>query len=698
MLDTDIKFLQGVGPNRAKLLQKELNIKTFRDLLFYFPFRYVDKSRIYTVKEINSATEELPLVQLKGKIIGFKIAQAQQNRLSATFQDETGMLDLVWFKGVQYLQKSIKTNSPCIIFGKPTIFNGRYNIVHPEIEDLLQEKNKISSNIQAIYSSTGELKNNSLTNKSISRMQSTLLTAELPHIAETLPPYLIEQNHLLNLQDALLNIHFPQSLELLQQAQYRLKLEDLFYLELQLLRQRNKRINESKGFVFSKVSSYFNNFYSHALPFELTNAQKRVIKEIYGDMKTGKQMNRLLQGDVGSGKTIVALLCALLAADNGFQSCIMAPTEILANQHYTSIKEQLHNTDFEVGLLTGSTKKSERKVLFEQLLGGQLQLLIGTHALIEDSVQFARLGLVIIDEQHRFGVEQRGRLWNKTQQQPHVLVMTATPIPRTLAMTLYGDLDTSVIDDLPPGRKPIRTLHYTDGKRVPVYHFLQEQIEAGRQIYIVYPLIKESEKMDYKNLQDGYEQICERFPQYKTGIVHGKMKAAEKEAAMQAFQQGKTNIMVATSVIEVGVNVPNASVMIIESSERFGLAQMHQLRGRVGRGAEQSYCILMSGVKLSRETRQRLNMMCSTNNGFEIAEADLQLRGYGDMDGTRQSGLSINLKIAHLAQDAKLLELGRNIAEKILTEDPSLASERNSILLQEMQRIHNQSLDYSLII
>jgi ATP-dependent DNA helicase RecG len=699
ILDTDIKYLPGVGPKRAELLQKDLEVYTFGNLLYTFPFRYVDKSRIYTIKEIQQSTDELPELSIKGKFVGFKEIKAKQKRLTALFTDGTGTIELVWFKGIAYIQKNYKIGITYNIFGKPTLFNDKWNIAHPEVEDSLKDQTQISSQIQGIYSSTERLKNGGLSNRAFSRLQAALLGMALPQIQETLPTYIIEKEQLLPLKDALLNIHFPQSALLLQKAQHRLKLEELFYIELSLLRQRAKRNSANNGFHFAKVGELLNTFYREKLPFELTNAQKRVIKEIRSDMGSGKQMNRLLQGDVGSGKTMVALMCALIASDNGYQSCIMAPTEILAQQHYKSICEMLDGLNVKVGLLTGSTKKADRVILLEQLISGEVQILVGTHALIEDVVQFQNLGLVVIDEQHRFGVAQRSRLWEKNERPPHVLVMTATPIPRTLAMTLYGDLEVSVIDELPPGRKPIKTVHYSDNKRGEVYSFMREQIALGRQVYVVYPLIQESEKMDYKNLEDGYQNILKAFPepQYKVCKVHGKMKNEEKDKNMQEFVRGDAHIMVATSVIEVGVNVPNASVMVIESSERFGLAQLHQLRGRVGRGADQSYCILMSGVKLSNDSRKRLNMMCQTNDGFEIAEADLQLRGYGDLEGTKQSGVPINLRIANLGKDARLLEYGRNMALTILDEDPFLLEEKNTLLLQQLTKPKGDTRDYSVI-
>ncbi len=696
ILDTEIKFLPGIGPKRAELLLKELNVATFGDFLYTFPFRYIDKTKIYTIAEIN---EELPYIQLKGKITGFREVAARQKRLTAIFTDGTGSIELVWFKGISYVQKNLRVGEPYTIFGKPTAFNGKFNIVHPEIESSLKEEGKITSNIQAVYSSTERLRDNGLGPRAFNRYQSILLGMALNKIEETLPEYIRSASKLISLREALLNIHFPQTPELLKKAQDRLKFEELFYIEISILRQRSTRRKANNGFPFSKVGDLFNSFYKNNLPFELTNAQKRVIREIRTDTGSGKQMNRLLQGDVGSGKTMVALMCALIAADNGFQSCIMAPTEILATQHFKSITEMLHGLPVNVALLTGSTKKSERAELFEKLLNGEIHILIGTHALIEDTVQFKNLGLVVIDEQHRFGVAQRGKMWEKSDHPPHILVMTATPIPRTLAMTLYGDLDVSVIDELPPGRKPIKTVHYLDSKRDYVFDFLREQIKAGRQVYVVYPLIKESEKMDYKNLEEGWEMITFNFPEpkYKACMVHGKLKNDEKDKAMQEFVRGEANIMVATSVIEVGVNVPNASVMVIESAERFGLAQLHQLRGRVGRGAEQSFCILMSGVKLSSDSRHRLNMMCSTNDGFEIAEADLKLRGPGDLEGTMQSGMAFDLHISNLGKDGKILEYARKVAEGILDEDPLLSDSRNALLLQTLKKSKQSAKDYSVI-
>ncbi|MGL4955804.1 MAG: ATP-dependent DNA helicase RecG [Bacteroidales bacterium] len=696
ILDTEIKFLTGIGPKRADLLNKELQIATYRDFLYHFPFRYIDKTQLYSTREIS---EDMPYIQLKGKIVEYKQINAAQKRLVATFQDEYGSIELVWFKGLGYIQKNTPLNQTCIIFGKPTAFNGKYSIVHPEIESTLKEDGKLTSAIQGVYRTTERLKNNGLGIRSLQRLQNVLLSQVLTKISETLPEYILRENNLLSLSESLLNIHFPKDYELLKKAQDRLKFEELFYIQLGILRQRSQRQERNSGFSFKCVGKIFNSFYHQYLPFPLTNAQKRVLKEIHADTCSGKQMNRLLQGDVGSGKTIIALMSALLATDNGFQSCLMAPTEILARQHFTGITELLKGLSIKVALLTGSTKKAARKQLFEELKNGEIQILIGTHALVEEAVQFKNLALVIIDEQHRFGVAQRGKLWEKNLNPPHILVMTATPIPRTLAMTIYGDLHISILDELPPGRKPIKTQHYFEHKRGLVFDFLRKQIAEGRQIYMVYPLIQESEKFDYKNLSDGFEMIQHNFPapKYQTCILHGKMKNDEKDTAMQEFIEGKANIMVATTVIEVGVNVPNASVMLIESAERFGLAQLHQLRGRVGRGANQSYCILMTGSKISNDSRRRIDMMCRSNDGFEIAEADLQMRGPGDLEGTMQSGLAFNLRIANLAKDGKVLDFSRFIAEKVLNEDPYLNQKHNALLRLQLTRLQKSTIDYSSV-
>ena len=700
LLDQDIKFLQGVGPRRAELLQKELNIATFGDLLYTFPFRYIDRTKFYTAEEVLRPGNDLPYVQLRGKLVRFETLGKGRGkeRYIAYFSDGTGILELVFFQGIRWQKERLKMGVEYIVFGKPTEFKGKVNIVHPEVDELKDEGAIRQSALQGVYSSTELLRDNGLGQRAFLKLQANLASVLQGRITETLPDWLVVEQRLMSLPEALLQVHFPQDAEKLAQARFRLKFEELFYIQLSLLRQRSVRRQSSQGLVFSTVGESFNACYNN-LPFPLTGAQKRVIREIRRDMGSGKQMNRLLQGDVGSGKTLVALLCALIANDNGYQAAIMAPTEILAQQHYAGITQFLEGTGIQVGLLTGSTKKKDRRLLAEKLEDGSLHLLIGTHALIEDNVQFKNLGFVVIDEQHRFGVQQRARLWSKGTTPPHVLVMTATPIPRTLAMTLYGDLDVSVIDELPPGRKPIKTLHFNDSKRLRVFGFMKEQIAAGRQIYMVYPLIKESEKMDYKNLEDGYESIIRAFPppDYVTAIVHGQMTAENKAIGMQQFVSGRAHIMVATSVIEVGVNVPNASVMVIESAERFGLSQLHQLRGRVGRGAEQSYCILMTDYKLSVESRKRMELMVSTNNGFELAEADLRLRGPGDMEGTQQSGMPITLRIADLARDGQMLEHARGIALAILDEDPDLSFEKNALLCSRLKKLKASAVDYSVI-
>ena len=697
VLDTEIKYLTGIGPKKAEILEKEVEIRTFRDMLYYFPFRYIDRTHVYRIKDLHA---DLPYIQLKGKIVRIEhVGTGSGKRMVVYFSDGTDTIELVFFKGLKWLQDKLRMGVEYVVFGKPSLFNDKLNLVHPEIDPVSESSGLQASNIQAVYHSTERLKDSFLGTKSFNRLQLELQKLVGSKIPETLPQYMLDAYKLMPLQQALLNVHFPQSAELLQKARFRLKFEELFYVQLSLLKQRSVRLQKANGFLFAKVGNLFNTFYEKQLPFPLTGAQKRVVKEIRKDFGSGKQMNRLLQGDVGSGKTLVALLCMLIAADNGFQSCIMAPTEILANQHYETIVSMLGDMDVKVALLTGSTRKSERTKLFEELLNGSVTILIGTHALIEDSVQFRRLGLAIIDEQHRFGVEQRAKLWSKSEHPPHVLVMTATPIPRTLAMTLYGDLDVSVIDELPPGRKPVKTLHFYDSKRLRVFGFMREQIKQGRQIYEVFPLIKGSEKLDYKDLEDGYDGITRAFPppEYVTAVVHGKMKAVDKDYSMALFASGRANILVATSVIEVGVNVPNATVMVIESAERFGLSQLHQLRGRVGRGADQSYCILMSGDKLTSEARKRLELMVSTNDGFEIAEADLRLRGPGDLEGTQQSGLALNLHIADLGKDGKLLEYARSIALDILAEDPLLNNERNRLLLYNLSIQQGGIKDYSLI-
>ena len=690
----DIKYLSGVGPQRASVLNKELNIYSLHDLLYYFPYKYVDRSRIYYIHEIDGT---MPYIQLKGEILGFEtIGEGRQRRLIAHFSDGTGIVDLVWFQGIKFLVGKYKVHQEYIVFGKPSVFNGRINIAHPDIDNASELKLS-TMGLQPYYNTTEKMKRSSLNSHAIEKMMSAVVQQLREPLPETLSLPILTEHHLMPLTEALMNIHFPANPELLRKAQYRLKFEELFYVQLNILRYAKDRQRKYRGYVFETVGEIFNTFYAKNLPFELTGAQKRVLKEIRRDVGSGKQMNRLLQGDVGSGKTLVALMSMLIALDNGYQACMMAPTEILANQHFETIRELLYGMDIRVELLTGSVKGKKREAILTGLLTGDVRILIGTHAVIEDTVNFSSLGLVVIDEQHRFGVAQRARLWTKNAQPPHVLVMTATPIPRTLAMTLYGDLDVSVIDELPPGRKPIVTIHKYDAHRVSLYQSVHRQIAEGRQVYIVYPLIKESEKIDLKNLEEGYLHICEEFPDCKVCKVHGKMKAAEKDAQMQLFVSGEAQIMVATTVIEVGVNVPNASVMIIENAERFGLSQLHQLRGRVGRGAEQSYCILVTGYKLVEETRKRLEIMVRTNDGFEIAEADLKLRGPGDLEGTQQSGIAFDLKIADIARDGQLLQYVRNVAEEVVDADPTGIRPENEILSRQLKALRKTNVNWASI-
>ena len=695
-LQQDIQFLSGVGPKRAELLREELKIHTFEDLLTHYPFRYVDRSRFYRISEITS---DLPYIQIRGEITGYaSIGKGRGKRLVADFTDGEGHLQLVWFKGARWIPESYPPGKELVVFGKPTVYQRKLNLVHPELEDP-EKKHEVSSRLQAVYSTTEKLKDNYLTSKAISKLMANLIRGLPSRFEETLPAWLLQKLNLVNLDTALRQIHFPDTPAQYKKAELRLKFEELFYIQLHILHGKFDQKRRYKGNVFEKVGDSLYSFYNDHLPFELTGAQKRVIKEIRRDMGSGRQMNRLLQGDVGSGKTLVALMSMLIAIDNGFQACIMAPTEILAQQHYRSISALLEGMDLQVRLLTGSTRQKDRAPIHEGLLDGSLQILIGTHALIEDVVQFRNLGLVVIDEQHRFGVAQRARLWQKADVLPHVLVMTATPIPRTLAMTLYGDLDVSVIDELPPGRKPIVTRHSYDSKRLMVFGFLKKQLAAGRQAYIVYPLIKESESMDYKDLEDGYESISRAFPppEYQVSVVHGRMKPEEKEISMGHFLAGRTHIMVATTVIEVGVDVPNATIMIIESAERFGLSQLHQLRGRVGRGGDQSYCILMTGYKLSEDARKRIDTMVQTNDGFEIAEVDLKLRGPGDIEGTQQSGVPFNLKIAHLGKDSQILQLARDTAEIIIEEDPDLVLEKNYIFTKHIKKGNPSRIEWGSI-
>lgn len=692
--DRDITYLQGVGPKRADVLKKEIEVASFEDLLYYFPYKYIDRSRFYYIHEIDG---NMPFIQIRGRFLSFEtIGEGRTRRMVAKFSDGRSVIDIVWFKGLNFVTNKIKVNKEYIVFGKPTAFGSKYNIAHPDV-DPIEEADKVAAGLTPFYNTTEKMKSNYLNSKAIQTLEFTLFQTLQWRFDETLTPAVINRAKVIDLSSALKGIHFPESTRQLNDAQFRLKFEELFFIQLNILRYTKQRQAKLKGVVFTRVGEIFHHFYEKNLPFTLTNAQKRVVKEIRKDMGGGKQMNRLVQGDVGSGKTLVALLCMLIALDNGFQACLMAPTEILANQHYETIREFLKGMDVNVRLLTGSTKKKERNELFPALEKGEIQILIGTHALIEDTVNFHRLGLVVIDEQHRFGVAQRAKLWTKASEVPHILVMTATPIPRTLAMTLYGDLDVSVIDELPPGRKPIQTEHRYDNKRASLYKFLESEITKGRQVYIVYPLIEENEKLDYKNLESGFETMKEVFPQFNVSMVHGRMKPAEKDFEMQKFASGESQILLATTVIEVGVNVPNASVMVIESAERFGLSQLHQLRGRVGRGAEQSYCILISSHKLSNDTRKRLEIMVNSTDGFEIAEADLKLRGPGDLEGTQQSGLPVSLKIADLAADGQVLQLARDIAFEVLDDDPDLSKPHNRLLAERLKHLFAKKINWGLI-
>ena len=694
-LHTDITYLKGVGPGRAQLLGRELGIATYQDLLYFFPNRYIDKSRFYTISELERSGAD---VQVIGKIIHLKtVEQKRGKRLVATFRDDTGEMELVWFRSQQWFRDRLKLGEPYVVFGRANWYNGQFSMAHPEMELLSRFEQQARIRMQPVYPSTEKLGQHGITNRLIVQWMAQLLKEVKDQISETLPTRLREELGLVGKQEALIQLHFPDSQHKLARAQARLKFEELFYIQLALLLKKQQRKRKIRGFAFEHVGDYFTSFYESHLPFELTEAQKRVVKEIRADLGSRAQMNRLLQGDVGSGKTIVAVLCMLLALDNGYQSCLVAPTEILAQQHYQAVKTLVQPLGIEVGLLTGSVREKERKPMLEALALGTMAMLIGTHAVLEQRVKFHNLGLAIIDEQHRFGVAQRARLWKKNESPPHILVMTATPIPRTLAMSLYGDLDVSVIDALPPGRKPVRTVHRTDADRLRVFAFLREEIALGRQVYVVYPLIQESEALDYKDLMDGFESISREFPQpaYQVSIVHGQMKPEDKEFEMQRFVKGQTQIMVATTVIEVGVDVPNASVMVIESAERFGLSQLHQLRGRVGRGAEQSYCILMSGQALSEDARTRLETMVRTGDGFEIAEVDLKLRGPGDLMGTQQSGL-LSLRIADVVRDQDLLRTARHHAQQLLKADPELAAADHKIVRDKMARmeVFRQKWDY----
>ncbi len=684
-LQTPVEYLKGVGPSKAEALRKELNIYTYHDLVHFFPLRYIDRSKIISIKDIKT---DAVFIQVKGRLIGLQeIGVKRSARLVGRLQDETGDIELIWFQGIRWIKEKVHPGIDYLVFGKPSLFNNRYNIVHPEIEPLAEARIIAGEPWQPFYSSTEKLKAKGLNNKGFTSIIRNLLSQAPGNIPENLPQWVISSLRLPNREKALMNIHFPSDKPGLEQAMHRLKFDELFFNQLPMLQNRQHRKNNIKGFVYSTIGEAFNTFYYKYLPFQLTNAQKRVLREIRNDTGSGKQMNRLLQGDVGSGKTVVALMTMLIAIDNGFQACIMAPTEILASQHFDTISRMVADLPVKIELLTGSVKGSTRHKILSGLLDGSINILIGTHALIEESVQFKNLGLVIIDEQHRFGVEQRARLWQKNVVPPHVLVMTATPIPRTLAMTLFGDLDYSVIDELPPGRKPVRTIHFYDTHRLRVFGFMREQINQGRQVYVVYPLINESETLDLKDLMDGYESITREFPlpQFAVSIVHGQMKSADKDYEMQRFVRGETQIMVATTVIEVGVDVPNASVMIIESAERFGLSQLHQLRGRVGRGAEQSFCIMMTKVELSADARKRISTMVQSNDGFEIANVDMQLRGPGEILGTKQSG-DIGFRLVDLSKDGKILDTARKVIEEILSKDPGLNSEPNQPIVNHLQQ------------
>ena len=694
ILQTDIKFVPGVGPKRASILNTELEIFTLEDLLRYYPYRYVDRSRLYYVHEIHGT---MPYVQLKGKISAFEtFGEGRKQRLVAHFTDGTGFVDLVWFQGIRFIESKYKRNKEYIVFGKPSQFGSKYNIAHPDIEDC-DTPDYRPEGLMAFYNTSEKMKRSYINSKTFNTMMQGAMGMLKERIPESLSSNVIETMSLIPLHVALENIHFPKSPILLRDAEFRLKFEELFYIQLNILRYSANRNAKLKGFVFTKVGDYLHSFYKNHLPFELTNAQKRVIREIRTDTASGKQMNRLLQGDVGSGKTLVALMLMLIALDNGFQSCIMAPTEILATQHYATFKETLANMNVKVALLTGSTRKKAREKLHAELLSGEIDVLIGTHALIEDTVNFNNLGFVVIDEQHRFGVAQRAKLWTKNERPPHMLVMTATPIPRTLAMTVYGDLDVSVIDELPPGRKPVQTGHRYEQKRGALYQFLRDEIKKGRQAYIVFPLIEESEMIDLQNLEDGYIRTMKMFPEYKICKMHGRMKPAEKQEEMRKFVANEAQIMVSTTVIEVGVNVPNASVMIIESAHRFGLSQLHQLRGRVGRGADQSYCILVTPYELSTVTRKRMAIMTESNDGFVIAEADLKLRGPGDLEGTQQSGIPFNLKIADLVRDSSILYRAREVAEEIIAQDPALEQQQHEVLRKQLNRMSGNRYDWGRI-
>ena len=694
-LETEITYLPGVGPKRAKVLGEELGVKTFADLLANFPYKYIDRSKLYSIEEVNT---EMPFVQIRGRILSFETFDMgpRRERVVAHFTDGRNLMDLTWFNGGKYARTHYKIGTQYIVFGKPTLFNGRINVVHPDI-DPAEEMLLSGMGMQPYYSLTEKMKKAGFTLRSMERLMRNLMDMIKDPLPETLPDEQVSRLHLASRDEALRNIHFPESAKALERARVRLKFEELFYVQLNIVRYASDNRRKYRGYVFPRIGNVFNSFYHDNLPFPLTEAQKRVIREIWNDMRSGRQMNRLLQGDVGSGKTLVALMSMLIALDNGYQACIMAPTEILAEQHLNTINDFLKGMDVRVELLTGIVKGKRRNTILEDLAAGRVDILVGTHAVIEDTVRFARLGMVVVDEQHRFGVAQRAKLWSKSDNPPHVLVMTATPIPRTLAMTLYGDLDVSVIDELPPGRKPIQTQHVYDAQLPQLYESIRRQIRLGRQAYIVFPLIEESEHIDLKNLEDGYETLRQIFPEFKMSKVHGKIKPKEKEEEMQRFASGETQILVATTVIEVGVNVPNASVMVILDAQRFGLSQLHQLRGRVGRGADQSYCILVTTYQLSADTRKRIDIMCETNDGFRIAEADLKLRGPGDLEGTQQSGMAFDLKIADIARDGQLVQMARDEAQAIITSDPLMQNPDNAIFVRRLYELRKTNVNWSAI-
>ena len=696
ILQQDIQYLPGVGPNRKKMLSQELGIETFGDLLQYYPYKHVDRSRLYDIGELNG---DMPFVQVKGHILSFETFKmsARKERVVAHFTDGTGkVMDLTWFNGGKYAKQSYKIGTEYVIFGRPNVFNGRINVTHPDID--AADKLELSAmGMQPYYNTTEKMKKSGLNSRAIERLTKSLIDIIKDPIAETIPDFITSRLHLMSRNEALRKIHYPQDAKELEKARTRLKFEELFYVQLNILRYASDHRRKYRGYVFSHVGDYFNTFFHQYLPFSLTEAQKRVIREIRKDTGSGKQMNRLLQGDVGSGKTLVALMSMLIALDNGYQACIMAPTEILAEQHLQTIQGFLNGMNIRVELLTGIVKGKKRQAVLDGLLDGSVQILVGTHAVIEDTVQFANLGMVVVDEQHRFGVAQRAKLWTKNTNPPHVLVMTATPIPRTLAMTLYGDLDVSVIDELPPGRKPVVTTHVFDRSMPSLYDGLRKQIQQGRQVYIVFPLIEESEKIDLKNLEDGFEVLRQVFPEFRLSKVHGKMKPKDKEEEMQRFVKGETQMLVATTVIEVGVNVPNASVMVILEAQRFGLSQLHQLRGRVGRGADQSYCILVTNHQMSEDTRKRIDIMCETNDGFRIAEADLKLRGPGDLEGTQQSGMAFDLRIADIARDGQLVQLARDEAQAIIDEDPECHSDKYNMLWNRLRQLRKTNVNWAAI-